>query len=77
MNTKEKLLGLLENNTEKYLSGEDIAETLSISRTAVWKAVNALRSDGCLTGDHTGGCVLHEHRDRVEALLRGEKGEGA
>ncbi|MBQ3913339.1 MAG: biotin--[Lachnospiraceae bacterium] len=47
MNTKEKLLGLLENNTEKYLSGEDIAETLSISRTAVWKAVNALRSDGC------------------------------
>ncbi|MBO7353245.1 MAG: biotin--[acetyl-CoA-carboxylase] ligase [Lachnospiraceae bacterium] len=47
MNTKEKLLGLLESNTEKYLSGEDIAEALGISRTAVWKAVNALRSDGC------------------------------
>ena len=47
MNTKEKLLELFERNTGEYLSGEEIAAKLDISRTAVWKAVNALRSDGC------------------------------
>ncbi len=47
MNTKEKLLELFEQNTGEYLSGEEIASKLDISRTAVWKAVNALRTDGC------------------------------
>ncbi|MBR5967587.1 MAG: biotin--[Lachnospiraceae bacterium] len=47
MNTKEKLLELFEHNTGEYLSGEEIAAKLDISRTAVWKAVNALRTDGC------------------------------
>ena len=46
MNTKEKLLELFENNKGTFLSGEEIAGRLDISRTAVWKAVNALRSDG-------------------------------
>ncbi len=47
MNTKEKLLELFERSNGKYLSGEEIASELDISRTAVWKAVNALRADGC------------------------------
>ena len=47
MNTKEKLLELFEQNTGDYLSGEEIAAELNISRTAGWKAVNALRADGC------------------------------
>lgn len=46
MGTKEQLLALLEKNTGAYLSGEEIAKQLSISRTAVWKAVNALRQWG-------------------------------
>ena len=46
MGTKEKLLALLEENRGTYFSGEAIAEALGISRTAVWKAVNALRSGG-------------------------------
>lgn len=29
-----------------FVSGADIAETLGVSRTAVWKAVNKLRKDG-------------------------------
>ena len=32
----------------------------------------ALRSSEILADDHIGGCVLHEKRDQVEALLRGE-----
>lgn len=46
MSTKEKLLALFEENKGTYFSGEEIAERLSVSRTAVWKAVNGLRSEG-------------------------------
>lgn len=46
MGTKEQLLELFEENKGIYFSGEDIAEKLAISRTAVWKAVKSLRSEG-------------------------------
>lgn len=46
MATKEKLLALFEQNKGIYISGEELAEKLAISRTAVWKAVKSLRSDG-------------------------------
>lgn len=29
----------------------------------------SLRSGDLLAGEHTGGCVLYEKRDKVEALL--------
>lgn len=46
MTTKEKLLELLEKNRDVYFSGEDIAQRLSVSRAAVWKAVKALQNEG-------------------------------
>lgn len=46
MGTKENILSLFEANKGVYFSGEEIAAKLSISRTAVWKAVNGLRSEG-------------------------------
>ena len=46
MTTKEKLLKLFESNKGNYFSGEEIAQFLGISRAAVWKAVNSLRSGG-------------------------------
>ena len=46
MATKERLLALLETHKGEYLSGEELAEQLNISRTAVWKAVKSLRSAG-------------------------------
>ncbi len=46
MNTKDKVLELFENNKGVYFSGEEIAKKLEISRAAIWKAVNALRSEG-------------------------------
>lgn len=30
----------------KFVSGEEMAETFGVSRTAVWKTINALREDG-------------------------------
>ncbi len=46
MGTKEEILTIFENNKGEYFSGEDIAEKLSVSRTAVWKAVKSLQREG-------------------------------
>lgn len=46
MSTREQLLALLEENSEIYFSGEEIARRLGVSRAAVWKAMNALRQEG-------------------------------
>lgn len=46
MGTKEQVLTLFENNKGEYFSGEYIAENLSVSRNAVWKAVKSLRNEG-------------------------------
>src|SRR5574344_1119714 len=47
MTTKESVLRELSALPPgKFVSGEDLASRCGISRQAVWKAVNALRSDG-------------------------------
>lgn len=43
---KSRLLELLEQNKGKVISGERIAEELSCTRAAVWKAVKSLREEG-------------------------------
>ena len=43
MSVKEFVLKKLEENRGIPLSGEAIANSLSVSRAAVWKAVRALR----------------------------------
>lgn len=46
MTTKEMILQLLEEHRGVYFSGEEIAKKLSVSRSAVWKAVKNLESEG-------------------------------
>ncbi len=46
MSTKDTVLSLFEKNKGFFISGERIAEELNISRTAVWKAVKKLQSEG-------------------------------
>lgn len=43
---KDKLLKLLMENEDKYLSGELLSEEFNVSRTAVWKQINSLRKEG-------------------------------
>ena len=43
---KEQILKILEENKGEYISGEIIAEKLSVSRNSVWKGINALKNDG-------------------------------
>lgn len=46
MKTKDLVLNLLELSGNEYISGQKIAEELSLSRAAVWKAIKALEKDG-------------------------------
>ena len=43
---KDEVLKILESNRERFTSGQELATALGVTRTAVWKAVNALISDG-------------------------------
>ncbi|MCZ8520501.1 MULTISPECIES: biotin--[acetyl-CoA-carboxylase] ligase [Paenibacillus] len=42
----ERLVELLEASPGEFVSGEEISEKLSISRTAVWKRIEKLREEG-------------------------------
>ncbi|MEK3793553.1 biotin--[acetyl-CoA-carboxylase] ligase [Paenibacillus sp. FSL R7-0204] len=46
MTVKEHILALLDSNKGEYFSGEDIAGRLSVTRSAIWKAIKSLQSDG-------------------------------
>lgn len=46
MSTKDSVLSTLEKNQGKFISGEELSNTLNVSRTAVWKAIKTLREEG-------------------------------
>lgn len=42
---KEKILTLLKNSKD-YISGQEICNQMGVSRTAIWKNINALKNEG-------------------------------
>jgi len=51
---------------------------INVKETSLKQALNSplfttLRSGGMLTGEHSGGCVLFEQREHVEAILKQEE----
>lgn len=46
MQVKDRVLAALEAQRGSYLSGQALAQTLSVSRSAVWKAIEQLREKG-------------------------------
>ena len=46
MNLRSRILELLRKAGEEYMSGEEIAKRLGVSRTAVWKHIKELREAG-------------------------------
>ena len=46
MSTKTELLALLAQKEGRYASGQELADTLGVSRNAIWKAVKALQEQG-------------------------------
>ena len=71
--SRDKVLALLESKKGRFISGEEIASDLGISRTAVWKAVNNLKKDGYMIDSVTnrGYCLSHGSDILSEAVLRG------
>lgn len=43
---KREILRLLKNNTDGFVSGQDISEKLGVTRTAIWKYINQIKEDG-------------------------------
>lgn len=46
MSTKSKVLQILLANQGEPISGEKMATTLNLSRTAIWKGINELKKEG-------------------------------
>lgn len=46
MTVKDNVLLFLENNKGEYISGNEIAKKLNVSRNSIWKAINNLKSEG-------------------------------
>lgn len=66
---KQKVFKILLDAKE-HLSGEEISERLGVSRTAIWKHINALKEDGYdIEAVPRKGYLL---RNRVDKLLRTE-----
>jgi BirA family biotin operon repressor/biotin-[acetyl-CoA-carboxylase] ligase len=54
MKTEQKILEILKENPNDLVSGADMSEALNISRTMVWKHINALRDAGYQIESATG-----------------------
>ncbi len=64
ISVKEKVLHLLDEHKGTYYSGQELAEELQVSRTAIWKAVSGLRDEGyAIEGSTKLGYCLAENTD--------------
>ena len=43
---REKILKVILDNEKEFISGEELSKKLGISRTAIWKHIRILRSQG-------------------------------
>lgn len=78
MKTKDIVLRELERNRANYISGQELAERLNISRTAIWKAINNLKKSGFQIESQTKvGYKLLESDDKLsdEGIRKGLRDE--
>lgn len=43
---KEKIIKALKDNKGEFISGQDLSDKLSVSRTSIWKHINSLKEEG-------------------------------
>lgn len=61
---RKKILKMLIESGNKFLSGEEVAKKFSVSRTAIWKHINALRKIGYkISGTEKNGYKLENFPD--------------
>ena len=74
MSTKLELLDLLSRIPDQFVSGQEIADTLGVSRNAVWKAVKSLQAQGYPIESFAGtGYRLKQKADILSADILKEK----
>jgi len=74
MSTKDQLLSYLKEEKGTWISGEFLGHRLTISRTAIWKHIGALKEEGyIIESSRKKGYVLRESPD---SLLESEILEG-
>lgn len=70
MSLKQDILAYLEQNKDKDISGEQLAEKYGVSRSAVWKAIKSLRGEGYKIEAVTNrGYRLTDSVDKMSAAL--------
>lgn len=68
MTVKERILALLDGNKGEYISGQEIAAKLSVTRSAVWKSIKSLQAEGYSIHAVTNkGYSLSAHTDILSA----------
>ena len=84
MSVKAQVLSALDAARGRYISGQELADQLGVSRAAIWKAVTALRADGTPIEAITNrGYALPHGADLLNALGLGnganryEKADGS
>lgn len=72
MSIKKDVLNFLEQNRGMYISGEELASTLLVSRTAIWKSIKQLESEGhkIFATPNKGYCLLEENDVLSEEGIR-------
>lgn len=70
MSVKDSVLLLLEQQKGEFLSGQDIADKLFVTRASVWKAIKALQKEGyCIEAGTNRGYVLKQAPDILSAVI--------
>lgn len=67
MSTKSQVLTLLMKQTPSFISGEEMAQQLSLSRTAIWKAINELKKEGHLISSSRNKGYRYDKSDVLSA----------
>ena len=64
--TRNKLIELLANNKEEYISGQVLSEKLQISRSGIWKHMKELEKDGyTIEGKSKKGYKIISYPDKL------------
>ena len=67
--TRELVLKYFEQNKGIFTSGEQLAEKIGVSRTAIWKAINTLREEGYdIEAAPKKGYCLNENSDILSLI---------
>ena len=66
MSLKYEILNMLANSDSEYMSGQLIANKLKVSRTAVWKTIAQLKSEGyIITTNAKKGYFMQQDSDII------------